>query len=64
MGSVSYYCRNQCLVTNEVINSEIQNSTGLIAIATPRILDENTHTYKTLEWLHSETGLAYAQHKP
>jgi hypothetical protein len=43
-------------LTNEIINSEIQNSAGLIAIATPRILDENNHTYKTLEWLHSETG--------
>lgn len=51
-------------LTNEIINSEIQNSAGLIAIATPGILDENNHTYKTLEWLHSETGLAYAQHKP
>ena len=28
-----------------------QNGTGTW---TPRILDENTHTYKTLEWLHSE----------
>lgn len=51
-------------LTNEIINSQIQGSDGLIAIATPRILDQNTYTYKTLEWLHSETGMAYAQRKP
>jgi hypothetical protein len=43
---------------NQIIDSEILNSNGLIAIATPRILDQTTQTYRTLEWLQSEAGLA------
>jgi hypothetical protein len=41
---------------NSCIDFEIQNSCGLIAIATPRVLDYYTQTYRTLEWLHSRQG--------
>jgi hypothetical protein len=51
-------------ITPQIIDCEIGNSTGLVAIATPRSIDQSTHTYKTLEWLHGETGMAFARQKP
>jgi hypothetical protein len=51
-------------LTPKIIDFEIKNSTGLVAIATPRTLDPSTYTYKTLEWLHGETGMAFARQKP
>ena len=38
------------------IDYQIQNSTGLIAIATPRYRDSR-EVWHTLEWLHSESAL-------
>ncbi len=34
------------------------------SIATPRILDYSTLTWRTLEWDDSEAGMAYAKRKP
>lgn len=36
----------------------------MIAIATPRHLDALTGLWRTLEWLYSETGIAYGLNKP
>jgi hypothetical protein len=45
------------------IDYHIQNSTGLIAIATPRYRDSREVSH-TLDWLHSESAIAYAKRKP
>lgn len=50
-------------VASEVLN-QIQNSAGLIAIATPRIKEFSTQFRYTLEWLHGEAAMAYAKSKP
>ena len=42
------------------IDYHIQNSTGLIAIATPRYRDSREVSH-TLDWLHSESAIAYAK---
>jgi hypothetical protein len=46
------------------IESQIQDSRGLIAIATPRIFEHSTLEWYTFEWLQSEAALAYAKRKP
>jgi hypothetical protein len=50
--------------TSRAIRNEIQKADGVVAIATPRNLDQITQTWKTLEWLHSEVGIAYGINKP
>jgi hypothetical protein len=45
------------------IDYHIQNSTGLIAIATPRYRDSREVSH-TLDWLNSESAIAYAKRKP
>ena len=49
---------------SEKVKSEIKSSDALIAIATPRFLDSLTGLWKTLEWCHSETGIAFGLNKP
>jgi hypothetical protein len=46
------------------VRDEIMRADALIAIATPRFLDALTGLWKTLEWLHGETGIAYGVGKP
>ena len=46
------------------IQNQIQNSAGLIAIATPRILEHSTLVRYTFEWLQSEAAIAYSKRKP
>jgi hypothetical protein len=46
------------------VRDEIMRADALIAIATPRFLDALTGLWKTLEWLHGETGIAYGIGKP
>ena len=43
---------------------EIKNSDAVIAIATPRFTDGLTGTWRTLEWLHNEVGIAFGIDKP
>lgn len=43
---------------------EIKQSEGVVAIATPRFMDALTGTWRTLEWLHNEIGIAYGVDKP
>lgn len=43
---------------------EIKQSEGVVAIATPRFMDALTGTWRTLEWLHNEVGIAYGVDKP
>jgi hypothetical protein len=45
------------------IDYHIENSKGLIAIATPRYRDSR-EVWHTLEWLHSESAIAYSKRKP
>ncbi|MGI9011540.1 MAG: hypothetical protein ACR2F1_10200 [Nitrososphaeraceae archaeon] len=47
-----------------LIRKKIQEADALIAIATPRNLDQLTQTWKTLTWLHNEVGIAYGRDKP
>ncbi|MHA1595528.1 MAG: hypothetical protein ACTSXX_12450 [Candidatus Baldrarchaeia archaeon] len=46
------------------VKTEIQRCDAIIAIATPRHLDALTGLWRTLEWLYSETGIAYGLNKP
>lgn len=46
------------------IKEEIQKSEAVIAIATPRFMDALTGTWRTLEWLHDELGIAFGIDKP
>ena len=46
------------------LREEITNADGIIAIATPRNYDQITRTWRTLEWLHGESGIAYGINKP
>jgi hypothetical protein len=46
------------------IERQIQASSGLIPIATPRIYDRSTLEWYTFEWLQSEAALAYSKRKP
>jgi hypothetical protein len=46
------------------IRTEIANADGLIAIATPRYIDALSGMTRTLEWLYSESGIAYGLNKP
>lgn len=46
------------------IRGEIVKRDCLIAIATPRILDALSGLWRTLEWLHGETGIAWGLDKP
>lgn len=46
------------------IKKEIRHADGVVAIATPRNYDQITDTWKTLEWLYSEHGIAYGINKP
>ena len=46
------------------VREEIQKCDAIIAIATPRHLDALTGLWRTLEWLYSETGIAYGLNKP
>jgi len=48
----------------QMIREEIKNSDAVIAIATPRFIDALTSTWKTLEWLHAEVGIAFGIDKP
>jgi hypothetical protein len=50
--------------TARIIREEIGNADGVIAIATPRNFDQITGTWRTLEWLHGETGIAYGVNRP
>lgn len=47
-----------------IIREKINKDDGLIAIATPRNLDQFTQTWKTLNWQHNEVGIAYGRDKP
>ncbi len=46
------------------VREEIEKSHALIAIATPRFMDALTGLWRTLEWLHSEVGIAFGLDKP
>lgn len=46
------------------VKQEIQKADAIIAIATPRHLDALTGLWRTLEWLYSETGIAFGLNKP
>ena len=46
------------------VRREIERADAIIAIATPRHLDALTGLWRTLEWLYSETGIAYGLNKP
>jgi hypothetical protein len=46
------------------IREEIKKSEAVIAIATPRFMDALTGTWRTLEWLHDEVGIAFGIDKP
>lgn len=50
--------------TLKIIRQKIFESQGLIAIATPRNYDIITQTWRTLEWLHAELGIAFAINIP
>jgi hypothetical protein len=50
--------------TARTIKKEIRNADGVVAIATPRNYDQITDTWRTLDWLYSETGIAYGIDKP
>ena len=49
---------------DEAVKLEIQNADCFIAIATRRYLDALSGMWRTLEWLHGETGIAYGLNKP
>jgi hypothetical protein len=49
---------------DEAIKQEIQTADCLIVIATRRYLDALSGMWRTLEWLHGETGIAYGLDKP
>jgi hypothetical protein len=46
------------------VREYIQTSDALIAIATPRFLDALSGLWRTLEWCHSELGIAFGIDKP
>ena len=46
------------------VRREIERADAIIAIATPRHLDALTGLWRTLEWLYSETGIAYGLDNP
>jgi len=46
------------------VREEIRRADALIAIATPRYRDALTGLWRTLEWLHSEVGIAFGINKP
>ena len=46
------------------VRERIINSDCLIAIATPRYLDALAGYWRTLEWLHGETGIAFGNSRP
>ncbi len=48
----------------QAIKEEIKKADALIAIATPRYLDALTGLWRTLEFLHNETGIAFGLNKP
>lgn len=50
--------------TSQHVRNEIKNADVLIAIATPRNYDQITDTWRTLEWLQAEVGIAYGVNKP
>ena len=43
----------------QIVKEEIKRADALIAIATPRYIDTLTGLWRTLEWLHSEVGIAF-----
>lgn len=49
---------------DETVKNEIKTSDCLIAIATGRYIDAITGVWRTLEWLHGETGIAFGLDKP
>jgi len=49
---------------SNIIKSRIRNSDALIALATPRSYDLMTQTWRTLDWLHDEAGIAFGINKP
>ena len=46
------------------LKEEIRQANGVIAILSPRIMDSVTNLWKTLEWAHSEIGIAFGIDKP
>jgi hypothetical protein len=46
------------------VRRQILMSDALLVIATPRTQDVITQTWKSLEWIHAETGIAYGFNKP
>jgi len=46
------------------IRERVTSSDCLIAIATPRYVDALTGYWRTLEWLHGETGIAFGTSRP
>ncbi len=50
--------------TDEAVRQEISSCECMIAIATRRYLDALKGLWRTLEWLHGETGIAYGLNKP
>jgi len=46
------------------VRERITSSDCLIAIATPRYLDALSGYWRTLEWLHGETGIAFGSSRP
>lgn len=47
-----------------IIRNEIRNSDALVALATPRSYDLMSRTWRTLDWLHDEAGIAFGINKP
>lgn len=49
---------------SSTVKKEIKNAEALIAIATPRFLDNVTDLWKAMEWYHGEVGIAFGVDKP
>lgn len=48
----------------ELIRARIAQADAVVVLATPRLFDPYTHTFRTPSWLQAETGIAWAQEKP
>ena len=47
----------------DAVRAAIKSSDAVVAVATPRFCDL-TGVWRTLEWLHAETGIAFGEDKP
>lgn len=48
----------------DALKSDIRAADAVVAIATPRYPDALTGLWRTMEWLHGETGIAFGMNKP